>query len=64
MRDAGFPLGSGMLESGCKQFGARFNRAGMRWSRAGAECLIPLRAAILSDRFEEVWHAAYNSPLN
>lgn len=64
VRDAGLPIGSGMLESGCKQFGARFNGAGMRWSRAGAERLLPVRAAILSGRFDEVWHAAYNSPLN
>jgi hypothetical protein len=64
VRDAGLPIGSGMVESGCKQFGARFNGAGMRWSREGAERLIPIRAAILSGRFDEVWHAAYNSPLN
>lgn len=64
MRDAGLPIGSGMVESGCKQFGARFKGAGMRWSRGGAERLIPIRAAILSGRFDEVWHAAYNSPLN
>lgn len=64
VRDAGLPIGSGMVESGCKQFGARFNGAGMRWSRAGAERLIPIRAAILSGCFNEVWHAAYNAPLN
>jgi hypothetical protein len=58
------PIGCGMIESGCKQIGARFNGAGMRWSREGAERLIPIRAAILSGRFDEVWHVAYNSPLN
>jgi hypothetical protein len=26
--------------------------------------LIPIRAAILSGRFDQVWQAAYNSPLN
>jgi hypothetical protein len=36
LREEGFPIGSGMVESGCKQFRARFNGAGMRWSRAGA----------------------------
>lgn len=64
VRDAGLPIGSGMVESGCKQFGARFNGAGMRWSRAGAERLLPIRAAILSQRFDEVWAQAYNAPLN
>lgn len=64
VREAGLPIGSGMVESGCKQFGARFNGAGMRWSREGAERLIPIRAAILSQRFDEVWALAYNAPLN
>lgn len=64
IRDAGLPIGSGMVESGCKQFGARFNGAGMRWSREGAERLIPIRATIMSGRYDEVWPAAYNSPLN
>jgi hypothetical protein len=64
VRDAGLPIGSGMVESGCKQFGARFAGAGMRWSRTGAERLIPIRAAILSARFDEMWTAALNAPLN
>lgn len=64
LRDAGLPIGSGMVESGCKQFGARLNGAGMRWSREGAERLIPIRATIMSGRYDEVWQAAYNSPLN
>lgn len=64
LREDGFPIGSGMVESGCKQFHARFTGPGMRWSRAGAERLAPIRAAILSKRFHEVWAAAYNSPQN
>ncbi len=63
VREEGFLIGSGVAESGCKQFRARFTGAGMRWSRPGAERLIPVRAAILSNRFNEVWQAAYNSPL-
>ncbi len=64
LREEGFLIGSGTVESGCKQFRARFVGPGMRWSRAGAERLIPVRAAILSGRFDEVWSAAYKSPLN
>ncbi len=64
MREEGFPIGSGMVESGCKQFRARFTGAGMRWSRAGAERMIPVRAAIMSQRFEEMWQKAYKSPLS
>lgn len=62
LREDGFPIGSGMVESGCKQFRARFNGPGMRWSRPGAERLIPIRAAILSNRFSDLWAAARNSP--
>ena len=57
-----FPIGSGMVESGCKRFRARLARPGMRWSRPGAERLIPVRAAILSECFDEVWSAANNWP--
>lgn len=62
MREEGFPIGSGMVESGGKQFRARLAGAGMRWSRNMVERLIPVRAAILSHRFDELWQVAYNSP--
>lgn len=64
LREDGFPIGSGMVESGCKQYRARFNGPGMRWSRQGAEHLIPIRSAILSGRFDERWERVYKSPLN
>jgi hypothetical protein len=61
-REEGFLIGSGTVESGCKQFRARFAGPGMHWSRPGAERLLPIRAAIMSNRFNQVWSAAYNSP--
>ena len=64
MRESGWPIGSGMGESGCKQFRSRLAGPGMRWSRSGAERMIAVRAAILSRRFDTVWAAAYNSPPN
>jgi hypothetical protein len=64
LREDGFPIGSGMVESGCKQIRVRFAGAGMRWSRPGAEHLIPIRTALLSDRFEEMWSEVYKSPPN
>lgn len=64
MREDGWAIGSGMVESAAKQFKARFAGPGMRWSRPGAEHLIPVRAAIMSGRFEALWHQAYDSPLN
>jgi len=64
MREEGWPIGSGMVESGIKQFKARFTGPGMRWSRSGAERLLPIRAAIMSGRFDAVWQRACNSPQN
>jgi len=62
LRAAGWVIGSGMVESGGKRFKARLAGAGMHWSRAGAERLIPIRAAILSDRFDACWDNSHNSP--
>jgi hypothetical protein len=64
MREAGWLIGSGMVESGAKQFKARFTGPGMQWSRSGAQKLLPVRATIMSDRFDAYWHSAYNSPQN
>lgn len=62
MRMEGYPIGSGMVESAAKQYKGRFCAAGMRWSRQGAERLIPIRSAILSKRFDKLWQLTYNSP--
>ena len=64
MREEGFPIGSGMVESACKQFRARLAGSGMRWSRAGLERLLPIRAAILSHRFDNLWQKVYHLPPN
>lgn len=62
MREEEWPIGSGMVESAGKQFKTRFAGPGMRWSRSGAENLLPVRCAILSRRFDEIWAKAHNSP--
>lgn len=62
MRGEGYLIGSGMVESAAKQYKARFTGPGMRWSRTGAEHLLPVRTAIMSGRFNKMWHLAYNSP--
>jgi hypothetical protein len=64
MREEGWAIGSGMVESAAKQFKARFAGPGMHWNRSGAERLIPVRVAIMSNRFDELWHTVYNSPPN
>ena len=63
-REDGYPIGSGMVESEAKQFKARFCGPGMRWSREGAEHLLPIRAAIMSHQFDALWSSVYISPLN
>jgi hypothetical protein len=63
-REDGYVIGSGTIESGCKQFKARFCGPGMQWSRQGLGRLIPIRAAVMGACFDDIWDAAYNSPQN
>lgn len=45
-REAGYHIGSGVAEAGCKSVvQARLKGTGMRWSEAGAEAMLHLRAA-------------------
>jgi len=54
--EEGYPVGSGTVESACKQMvGARMRGAGMRWSRPGAENMLALRAEFLSNRWDDAW---------
>jgi hypothetical protein len=62
LREGEYVIGSGMVEGGAKQYQARLCGPGMRWTRARLERLIPIRTAILSSRFLDVWHKVYNSP--
>lgn len=62
MREENWLIGSGTVESAAKQFKTRFSGPGMRWSRKGAENLLPIRAAVLSNRFHDRWAAAKNLP--
>lgn len=55
-RQAGYPLGSGTVESACKLvMQERMKQAGMRWSREGAQAMLALRSVLLSERWDEVW---------
>ena len=62
MREEEYVIGSGMVEGGAKQYQARLCGPGMRWGRPHVEKLIPIRTAILSGRFLDVWQTVYNSP--
>ena len=61
-REDGFLIGSGVVESGVKQFKARFTGSGMRWNRDGLQRLIPIRAAVLSQSFDVLWHSVFTPP--
>ena len=63
-REEGYLLGSGVVESEAKQYKARFTGSGMRWSRRGIEALLPIRTAIMSQQFDQMWDAAFNLPPN
>ena len=62
-RQAGYPVGSGSVESACKVVvQERMKQAGMRWSRKGAQAMLALRSVLLSDRWDEVWASLEPAP--
>ena len=57
-QEQGYPIGSGTVESGVKQFKLRLTGPGMRWSRSGAERMLVIRAAVMQDAFDALWQRA------
>ena len=57
-REEGFPIGSGTVESGVKQFKQRLAGPGMRWNAANAKRMLVIRAAVLGNDFDALWEAA------
>ena len=52
----GWPIASGSVEGACKNLiRDRFERTGMRWTPQTAEALLRLRAAHLSNDFDDYW---------
>lgn len=59
-RNHGSPIGSGIVESACKQIVTeRLKLSGMRWSHAGAQHILTLRSILLS----QTWTATFNNAL-
>ncbi len=55
-RQAGYFIGSGVVEAGCKTVvGQRLKLSGMLWSRSGACALLAIRCALLSGWFNDFW---------
>jgi len=58
-RNDGYHIGSGSVESACKQYGhGRLKQAGMRWKLDGIEAVAHLRSALLNARTDNILEAA------
>jgi hypothetical protein len=50
----GYPIGTGVIEGACRHLiKDRFERAGMRWSKKGAQVMLDLRAVYLNGDWED-----------
>lgn len=59
-RSHGSPIGSGIVESACKQLVTeRLKLSGMRWAHEGAQQIMTLRSILLS----QTWSATFNKAL-
>lgn len=55
-RKAGFFIGSGVVEAGCKTvIGARCKQSGMHWGTPGAQNILALRCIHASHRLSDFW---------
>jgi len=60
MKAKNFPIGSGVVESACKQVvSERMKLSGMRWKNAGAQAVMTLRCILLSD----IWNNVFDEML-
>ena len=56
-RSNGSPIGSGIVESACKQIVTeRLKLSGMRWTHAGAAQIMTLRSILLSQTWAATFH--------
>jgi len=61
MKSRGYPIGSGVVESACKQIvSERMKLSGMRWHKAGGQITMTLRCMLLSG----IWDTIYRTWLN
>jgi hypothetical protein len=56
LRDQGYPIGSGLVESACKQIvHTRHRQAGMRWRREHVQQMLHLSCCVRAKRWEGFW---------
>jgi hypothetical protein len=64
-RQRGEPIGSGAIESTCRQFQCRFKRPGQYWSREGDESLLCLETFWRNNRWHLLFpHTTFNPARN
>jgi hypothetical protein len=52
----GWPLGTGVIEGACRQLVKdRMEQSGMRWTKAGAQAVLDLRAVRRNDHWDRSW---------
>jgi hypothetical protein len=55
--EAGYPIASGVIEGACRHIiKDRMEQGGMRWTLAGAQAMLNVRAICASDEWEEFGH--------
>ena len=56
LREQGYPIGSGIVESACKQIvHARHRQAGMRWNKDNVQKMLNLACCVRGQRWEAFW---------
>lgn len=59
-RARGMMIGSGPVESACKMIvGQRLKQSGMRWTQGGADAILAIRTALLSDELSRIQSASW-----
>ena len=53
--DRGWPIGSGAVESACRQSQCRFKRSGQFWTQTGLRNLCALEQARCNEHWEQLW---------
>jgi hypothetical protein len=53
----GWPIGSGAVESACRQKQCRFKRPGQFWTAEGLRCLCALDEARRNHHWDQLWNS-------
>jgi hypothetical protein len=60
--EVGHPIGSGPVEAAAKTLvNVRMKRGGARYSQHGGQTILTFRSALLSERFDHLWHHLHDS---